>query len=212
MTKGINVFLVIMAIAVTSTAQEKNIDLTNSGKDLTSRVENNVVLPVVREKYEYYEVSGSCEKDVQCELNQKCLCWTDGKKYDSITNWKVKWDYGHNRTSQACTTNSFTVTVDIIFHLPKLVRTGNAPQPLVEKWDTFLENLQTHENGHRDRAVEAATDLTRAVKELPPVRTCAELDWEVQELSREHMKKLNREQKEYDAVTNHGKTQGAVFP
>ena len=212
MTKEIIVFLMVTAIAITSTAQEKNIDLANSDKDSTNRIENSVVSPIVKEKYEYYEVCGCCEKDVQCELNQKCICWTDGKKYDSITNWKVKWDYGHNRTSQACTTNSLTVTVEIVFHLPKWARTGNAPQPLVEKWDTYIENLQTHENGHRDRAVEAATELTSAVKELPPVRTCAELDREVQDLSRERMKKLNKEQVEYDAVTNHGKTQGAVFP
>ena len=201
-----------MAIAGISLAQEKNIDLANSGKDLTSRVENNVTPPVVKEKYEYYEVCGYCEKDIQCDLKQKCICWTDGKKYDSITNWKVKWDYDYNRTPQTCTTDSFTVTVDVIFHLPKWVRTSNVPQPLVEKWDAYMENLVLHEKGHRDRAVEAATEITRAVKELPPASTCAELDQEVQALSHERINKMIEDQKEYDAATNHGQKQGAIFP
>jgi len=212
MAKGIKVFLVLIAIAATSTAQEKNIDLANSGKDLTVRMENNVAPPVVKEKYEYYEVCGCSEKDVQCELKQKCISWTDGQKYDSLTSWKVKWDYDYNRTPQTCTTDSFTVTVDVVFRLPKWVKTGNAPQPLVEKWDAYVAKLIVHENGHRDRAVDAATEITRAVRELPAARTCAKLDEEVQALSQERLKKLTKDQEQYDAVTKHGRTQGAVFP
>ncbi|HYA85742.1 MAG TPA: DUF922 domain-containing protein [Nitrospirota bacterium] len=212
MIKGTIVVLVLMVIAVTSPAREKNIDTAKSGRDLTSQIENNVVSPVVKEKYEYYEVSGSCEKDVLCALQHKCICWTDGKKYDSLTNWKIKWDYDYDRTPQTCTTDSFKVTVDVIFHLPKWVKTGDAPPPLVEKWDTYMEKLLMHEKGHRDRAVEAATEITHAVKELPAARTCAELDREVQALSHERMEKMTGVQEEYDAATKHGRTQGAVFP
>jgi len=214
MIKGIKVFLVVMAIAiaVTATADEKKIDTANIGTDLTSRVENNVVPPVVKEKYEYYEVCGICEKDVQCDLKKKCIRWSDGKKYDSVTNWKIKWNYGHNNTPQTCTTDSFLVTVKIVYQLPKWVTSGDAPRPLVEKWESFLKQLMIHEKGHRDRAVEAATELTNTIKELPPARTCAELDREVQMLSRKSMIKLKKDQEEYDAVTNHGQTQGAVFP
>jgi predicted secreted Zn-dependent protease len=212
MIKGINVFLVLMAIAITSTAEEKKIDTANIGQDLTSRVENNVVPPVVKEKYEYYEVCGICEKDVQCDLKKKCIKWSDGKKYDSVTDWKITWDYGHNHTPQTCTTNSFLVTVNILYQLPKWVSSGDAPRPLVEKWESFLKKLMIHEKGHRDRAVEAATELTNAIKELPLARTCAELDREVHALSRKSMIKLKKDQEEYDAVTNHGQTQGAVFP
>jgi predicted secreted Zn-dependent protease len=212
MIKGIKVFLVFMVIAVTSTAQERNVDLANGSKELTSQAGNNIVPPIVKEKYEYYEICGCNEKDVQCELKQKCIIWPDGKKYDSVTSWKVKWDYGHNRTPQACSTNSFIVTVEVVFHLPKLVRTGNSPKPLLEKWDTYIDNLIKHEYGHRDRVVEAATEITRAVKELPPARTCAELDREVQALSQERMQKLDEEQEEYDAASKHGQKQGAIFP
>jgi predicted secreted Zn-dependent protease len=212
MIRSIKVFLVFIAIAVTSTAQEKNIDLANVGKVLASQTENNTVPPIVKEKYEYYKVCGCCEKDLQCDLNQKCICWADGKKYDSMTSWKVNWNYGYNRTPQTCTTDSYIVTVDIVFRLPKWSGTGSAPHQLVKKWNTYMEKLIIHENGHRDRAVEAATEMTRAVKDLPPARTCAQLDREVQTLSHERMKKLIEEQEEYDSTTNHGQTQGAVFP
>ena len=212
MIKGINIFLLFMTVALTTFAGEEGTVVANINKGSPILENNNVVMPVVTEKYEYYEVCGCCDKDLQCDLKQKCITWTDGKKYDSVTNWKVKWDYNHKRTSQACTADSFLATVDVVFHLPKWVKTDNAPQPLVEKWDRYLKKLMEHEKGHRDRAVDAATELMHAVAELPPARTCAGLDREVNTLSQTRMNKLIEEQKEYDAATNHGIAQGAVFP
>lgn len=199
-------------IAATTFAGENSAVTATTGKSSSDHLKNSVAPPVVKETYEYYEVCGLCEKDLHSDLKQKCITWKDGQKYDSVTNWKVKWDYGHNRSPQACTTDSFTVTVDVVFHLPKWVRTGEAPQPLVEKWDRYMEKLRTHEQGHRDKAVEAATELTRTVAELSPALTCAALDRELNNLFRTRMDKLNKDQAEYDVITNHGVAQGAVFP
>jgi predicted secreted Zn-dependent protease len=130
-----------------------------------------------------------------------------------VTNWKVKWDYSHSQAApETCTAESFVVTVDIIYRLPKWVRTGEVSQTLVEKWDRYMENLMMHEKGHRDRAVAAAEELTRMIAELPPARTCAELDRVVNTLCRTRLDKLIEDQKTYDADTCHGVLQGAEFP
>ena len=50
-----------------------------------------------------------------------------------------------------------------------------------------MDRLMMHEQGHRDKAVEAATELTRAVAELPPALTCAALDRELDKLFRTRM-------------------------
>jgi predicted secreted Zn-dependent protease len=199
-------------VSVTTVAGEDSTVAATSGKSSSNHLKNNVVPPVVKESYEYYEVCGCCEKDLHSDLKQKCIKWKDGRKYDSVTNWKVKRDYGHNRTPQVCTTDSFMVTVDVVFHLPKWAQTGDASPPLVEKWDRYMEKLRMHEQGHRDRAVVAATELTRAVAELPPASTCDVLDREVHNLFRSRLDKLIKDQEEYDNVTNHGVAQGAVFP
>jgi predicted secreted Zn-dependent protease len=212
MIKGISIFILFTIVAATTIAGENNINTATIDRDSRNEKRNAVIPAVVTEKYEYYEVCGYCEKDLQCDLKQKCIKWNDGRKYDSVTNWKVKWHYGLNLAPEACTTDSFTVTVDITFQLPKWVHNGDAPQPLMDKWDTFMKNLLVHEQGHRDMAVEAATEFTRAVAELSPVPTCAELDREVNALGQERMKKLLKDQKNYDKTTNHGTTQGAVFP
>ncbi len=212
MTKGITAFLFIMFIAVTSSAGETNHDGAYSSHDSSGQKRNSILPPVVNEKYDYYEICGCCEKDLQCELSEKCIRSSDGRKYDSTTDWKLKWDYRHRRDREVCFADSFLVTVDITFHLPKWAHSKYAPRSLVDKWEKYVKNLATHEQRHHDIAVEAAKGLTRAVGELPPAGTCRELDRNVQELARERMNKLIEDQKEYDTVTNHGSTEGAVFP
>jgi predicted secreted Zn-dependent protease len=212
MIKGISALFLLITIAGIVSAGERSLDNADARKVSHMPWGNSTVPPVVTEKYKYYEICGCCEKELQGELNQKCIRWSDGKKYDSVTNWKLKWDYGHSQASGACAVDSFTVTVDITFHVPKWVRTDDAPQPLVEKWNSYLEKLMMHEKGHRDRAVEAANELTRAVAALPPARTCGELDREVQTLGLAQRSKLLQDQKDYDDATKHGAQQGAVFP
>jgi predicted secreted Zn-dependent protease len=204
--------LLLLAVSNSAFAQDGGVVVANISREPESQQNNNILPPLVTEKYDYYTVGGCREKDLQCDLKQKCLTWKDGKKYDSITHWKMKWDYGRERTPQACAADSFRVTVDVIYYLPKWARLGDAPQQLVDKWDDYMNSLLTHETGHRDLAIEAAADLTRAVAELPPAATCAELDRQVQALGRERMNRLKVDEKEYDVATNHGKSQGAVFP
>jgi predicted secreted Zn-dependent protease len=209
--KGTMLSVLVLCLTATALAGEERPIVAHLGKDPAPQ-KKNVISPTVIEKYDYYEVGGCCEKDIQCDLKQKCIKWNDGKKYDSVTSWKVRWDYGYDRAPQTCSVDSFRVTVAISFRLPKWSRPGDAPRNLIDKWDSYMKNLVTHENGHRDMAVEAAAELSRAVADLPPALTCAEIDREVQKLSSARMMKLKEDEKEYDAATNHGYTQGAVFP
>ncbi len=208
---GILGFILFIIAAVTASAGDKMV-VANVDKNLPLRKKPAALPPIVTEKYEYYEVNGVCEKDLQCQMKQKGIAWNDGKKYNSTTSWYVKWDYGYNTAPQACSADSFKVIIEITFRYPKWVNTAGAPQPLVDKWNSYMQNLVLHENGHRDMAVEAATELVQAVAELPPAPDCAALDRELRSLSRTRMKKLNNDEKEYDTATNHGFTQGAIFP
>ena len=173
---------------------------------------NRVLAPRLIENFEFYEVCGSCEKDLQCDLTKKAIKCSDGKKYDSVTDWKLTWDYGYNRTRRACLVESFKLTVEITTRLPKWTTPTDAPGGLIEKWNSYLTSLRMHEKGHRDRTVEAADEITKAVADLPAADTCADLDRNVRGLIRIHKEKLILEQKAYDSATNHGHTEGVSFP
>lgn len=199
-----------IVFASTAVAGEGRIELASIDKNLpSSRGAKSTPRPIVVEKHEYYDVNGRCEKDLRCDMTQKGSRWDDGRIYDSVTSWTWQWQYGHDHS---CTPDAVTVTMEIVSRYPKWVPAADAPQALVSKWNDYLQNLIVHENGHRNMAVEAATEFSRAVAELPSVQSCSELDRMVRALSREWMGKLEDGSKEYDLATSHGVTQGALFP
>jgi predicted secreted Zn-dependent protease len=212
MKKVIVVFLLFMTAAAAAFAAEDGVKVAYRDNALRLPEGGSVVPPVVTEKYEFYEIKGNREKELHRELCKNGCSWRDGKKYDSLTTWHVKWDYGHDRGPQACAADSFRVTVEILFRYPKWARPSDAPEVLAEKWDRYMESLTVHENGHRDLVVQAAAELSRTMAELPPAATCAELDRNIRALCHTRLGKLKEDEKAYDETTRHGVTQGAVFP
>jgi len=209
--KNINLTVVLILIAATASSAGDRVELASIEKTQSSQGVK-IFPPVVNEKYEYYEVCGCCEEELYCDLKKKCVTWTDGKKYDSLTSWDIKWDHGYDQASKTCAVNSFKPIINITFRFPKWNRTDEAPQSLIEKWDRYFNNLLTHENGHRDMVVQAMNDLSHAVAQLSPAPACVDLDNSMRSLFRRQMEKLKKDQREYDDTTKHGATQGAVFP
>jgi predicted secreted Zn-dependent protease len=211
MRRLIYIFLII-AVATSSFAGEDGVSAARMDKNNPSHLTARVISPIVKEEYEFYEITGNSEKDLLCQITEKGCTWKDGRKYTSVTSWNITWNYGYTRASQGCRADSFIATVEISFRYPKWARADDAPQPLVGSWETYLEKLIIHENGHRDIAVKAAAGLTRAVAELPAAPSCADVDRELQALCRERITELNMAEMEYDEATNHGTMQGAIFP
>jgi predicted secreted Zn-dependent protease len=212
MIQRILIFLLLTTAAASAAASEDRVDIAYREGDARPLNTARIAPPAVIEKYDYYEIKGDCEKDMHSELCKNGCTWNDGKKFDSLTTWDVKWDYGYDRGAGACSVEAFRVTVDINYRFPIWPQTPGASRELVEKWGLYMGNLVTHEKGHRDLVVRAAEGLSRAVADLPPAPTCDELDRNVRALGRVAMKKMEKDQKEYDATTRHGVTQGAVFP
>lgn len=198
--------------ALPAFAADGQVNIASVDRDLYRIRERVVLAPVVSEKHEFYEITGWGAKVLRDQINRQGITWSDGKKYDSVTRWRVTWDYEHDRSPQSCNAEAFQATAEITIRYPKWVPTDDAPQELLDKWERYLASLIEHEQGHRDMVVEAVEELTRAVAQLPSEPTCAELDRKVRSVCHERMAKLNDGAKEYDEVTRHGLSQGAVFP
>ncbi len=204
--------LLLVAVSGPVFAAGSTLDVARAGKDPGLRETPQSAVPNIIEKYEYYEVRGETEKDLRCQMTENGCTWNDGKRYDSITKWNVKWDYDYDRRPNTCAPASFRAAVEVTFRFPKWVHPDTVPPALARKWDSYMKNLILHERGHRDIAVTAAAQLTRSISRLSPAATCPDIDREVKALCREHMKKLNDDQKAYDTATTHGAKQGAIFP
>ncbi len=206
-----SIILVTLLLVISAMGYAEDRASSLAGRE-EPHVRNAVLPPFVSERYEYHEVCGCCEKDLQCAMSHNAIRWKDGDAYDSITNWKVKWDYTYDRDAASCRTKSFRVRLDVTIHLPKWTCAGHAPEALTKKWESYIANLTLHEQGHRDKALTAAEDLTRAVADMPPPASCSELDRKVEKLCNDRMKQLDKEQEAYDAETEHGQVRGVAFP
>ena len=205
-------FLALFISAAATCPAGENVKVASIDGNAHRQITGLVIPPVVKETYEYYEIRGNSEDALRSELCRNGCKWKDGKTYDSVTNWHVKWDYDYDQAPQTCSADSFRAVVDITFRYPKWVRTDDVPPSLAAKWESYMTNLVEHETGHRDMAVEAAAELSRAVADLPPAPTCADLDRMVRSLCHERMRKLNSDAQSYDEITRHGTAQGAAFP
>jgi predicted secreted Zn-dependent protease len=167
--------------------------------------------PLVRETYETYDVRGMNIPELRAGLRQSGIRMQDGNTYDALTSWAVRWEYDYESSSAGCTVDDFRAHVDVTIRYPRWVSDNEAPAPTAEAWDSYLNSLIRHEQGHRDIAVAAADAMTRSISKLPPAATCADLDRAVEDLGRSFMKRLCLEQQAYDADTDHGVVQGAVL-
>lgn len=210
--KKVIVFLMFISAVLPAVAADSRLEVASVDRTLYRLERSSAPAPTVKETYEYYEIKGNSEDELRSELCRHGCRWKDGKTYDSVTNWHVKWDYDYDRSPETCSAGSFRVFVDITFRYPKWMQTDDVPRPLAAKWDNYMENLVEHENGHRDMAVTAAAELSEAVAAMPPASTCAELDRRVRALFHGRMKRLNDDAHAYDTETQHGIAQGAVFP
>jgi predicted secreted Zn-dependent protease len=210
--KSLILLLFVTAAPLPVSAADGGIVVAKLDKGTGTRTSvSPVAIPSVTERYEYYEVQGDNAKDVRCDMDRRGCRWDDGRTYDSVTKWSMKWDYDYERSSGSCAARSFRTSVDILYRLPKWRPSDRAAQPLLVTWEHYVHDLTRHEQGHRDLAVESATELGWAVDALPPASTCADVDRNIQMLSHEFITRLNAQQKAYDQETGHGATQGALF-
>jgi predicted secreted Zn-dependent protease len=168
--------------------------------------------PKVQTKYEYYEVGGESAEDVRHMMNRRGVRWKDGKTYDAVTRWHVRWTYRYERTDGRCRVSEVTTYVDVVIRLP-LWNAGDDISPaLRNRWDAYFSALHRHELGHRRFGIDAAEEIEEAISRLDPQLDCADLEAVANELGKRILERYRREEIAYDRNTRHGYTQGAVFP
>jgi predicted secreted Zn-dependent protease len=75
-----------------------------------------------------------------------------------------------------------------------------------------MKNLVLHEEGHASIASEGAQTIYDTIVAMPSSTTCAALEKATNAAAQEKIDEIKQQQKHYDKETEHGKTQGAIFP
>ena len=168
--------------------------------------------PAVIIDYDYYDIDGLTATELREQMNINGVVWTDGNIYDAYTGWDVKWQYQYRLTGDGCFMKSVAATLNVVFRLPRWTNYAEASGPLQQKWDAYMRSLRRHENGHKDIGIQTAVEIERSLTALEPAPTCDDLAQTANALGRRIISEYAAREKEYDARTNFGETQGAVFP
>jgi len=151
----------------------------------------------------YYDIAGSSEAELRAELNAKSPVGYDGYKGDATTNWFIRWDWPGYGT-MSCDLSNATVTYEIEVIFPRWTSPDDAPSDLVAKWANFSRALAGHEANHADFVVANYLSVLAAIRSA----TCDTAD----AAASSALEPIRQHDREYDAATNHGETEGARFP
>ena len=147
---------------------------------------------------EPYEVSGSTESEIRAQLSAR-----GPGGYDAYTKWTVRWSWpGYGTTT--CHLQDAEVTYGITVTFPSWLPTEQATPELVAKWNGYLYALALHENGHINNVVAHYPVIVATIKGS----TCLSAEAAAQTVLRQ----MREYDGQYDANTEHGRTQGARFP
>jgi predicted secreted Zn-dependent protease len=169
--------------------------------------------PTVKVSYTYYPIVGATMEALRSQMSQKGP--TDrlsGEHFDANTDWTVQWNYRFVRHGGLCSIGVAHTDVTITFTLPKWKVPVKVDRSLVREWNRYMGSLQIHEDGHRDHGIAAGGDVLQALRLLPAYSSCQQLADAANSAARAAIKYYNKKDIEYDAMTQHGSTQGAVFP
>ncbi len=164
----------------------------------------------VREGYRFYDISGNSLNQLREQINQKGTKWNDGKVYSALTNWDIHYKYSVTSNNGRYSVRSADTTVEICYYLPRLDANSCTPE-LASRWKDYFAHLQRHEYGHKDLAVQTASQLNEMFATLPSFGSEEELAAEITKRTEEKFRHLKEIQIDYDRDTRHGETQGAML-
>lgn len=126
--------------------------------------------------------------------------------YHGYTKWYVSWRFKWEYDADSCWITDVTVNFSATVTLPELY----TDDPRAERrFNRYLTALREHEEGHIDNGRQAAEEVDEAVLDMDARPNCKTLERDANTLGRQIVKAANRRDKEYDRITDHGRTQGA---
>ena len=136
----------------------------------------------------------------------------NGEPYDAYASWYVNWRYNYQSQGGRCGLNDVTVGVKVDLTYPRWQTPASFQQGLLDKWQRYMANLETHENGHKQNGLDAGSEILNTLSSQASASSCDEAATLANNSGYAIISKYGAQDTAYDDSTNHGATQGATFP
>lgn len=162
-------------------------------------------------KNHYYQIYGLTPNEINAQMYQ-CGVKNEEGNFAAYTSWYVNWQYSYTDSVSGCAIRNLAVGANVEYFYPKWEDPGDAEQGVAAKWENFMKNLVIHEEGHGQNGLDAAHEVYSTLSNYPSQANCDSLVNQANQTGRNIVDWYSTKDKEYDDATNHGETQGAVFP
>ncbi len=160
---------------------------------------------------QYYQVQGTTTQELTASLHRLAPTIA-GQRYAAVTHWHVDYHYFYGHVGGDYRISSFTITFTAIRLFPQWDPPVDASMRTVRQWGAFIRHLNTHEQGHLETGYAASFAVGKELENFPPAPTAASLADNVTTTLESIINMYSAKDKKYDRVTDHGATQGAVWP
>lgn len=160
---------------------------------------------------EFYTITGTTAEDLRKQVFQVAgpIDPVTGKRFSAYTRWRVKWVLNPQQQGDRCLLNPV-----VSGWATKTMPSWNGftdSLPLQFQWQVFIKALDEHEDGHVAHGRNAYQELQQTLPILS-APTCNALTRVADQRGADIIQKWAQADSEYDQRTNHGVTQGAIFP
>ncbi|MBC7461676.1 MAG: DUF922 domain-containing protein [Thermoleophilia bacterium] len=163
------------------------------------------VTPTVSTKY--YSFTGQTVVAMRADINR-----VRPGTQDASARGTVNWGWHHViSASGRCSFDRTAVTLREAFLMPRWASREGAPADVAHAWDVYIARLWVHEKGHQALSQKAANAVAVKLNKMGSFASCASLDTAANKAASVIMARQQQAQVAYDARTQHGATQGAVF-
>ncbi|MCX6903101.1 MAG: DUF922 domain-containing protein, partial [Verrucomicrobia bacterium] len=166
--------------------------------------------PTVTVTTNYYRVTGSTPEEIH-RSKEAARPGTNRMKFDAITEWNITWTYRYSQRGDQFAVDSVNTKTTVVVTLPRWTPPAGTDPATIKTWQSYVQGLALHEQGHQNFARQAAIEVQRQLTALPASPSVRDLQTVIEQTGNRVVDQFHLKEKEYDQATNHGATQGAVL-
>lgn len=168
--------------------------------------------PSLTKNVEYYDIKGWDAALIHQEMDAKGpVDRNSGNRVWAHTHWRIKWKFDYLEENLNCSIQDVRTDVTVDFVVPRWTERDKASASVQSKWDKFYTALQQHEQQHALYGIQAAREIEKIIPTLPKKRLCKQIGEDANARAQEIIRKYNKKDIEFDAKTDHGRTEGVTF-
>lgn len=162
-------------------------------------------------KTSYYAVFGNTKSQIAGQIHACSPVVSSGTRYAASTDYVINWTFkfqGDDNDNCRITTANVGISIGKI--LPSWQSTPTTSTDTQVAWNAFITNLSRHEEGHASLDRQYASQILSTLQSLPST-SCTSIQAEANARAKAIIVQLDQANEQYDAVTQHGTTQGATL-